>query len=162
MSKAFSDLLKYIDKLPHTQKERYIEPSSSAGGRLINEMRETRFKDGIECPIVHQNTLFDLENIMVGNGTTVNAVAKLSLTHQIPSCGVKGNDCMFKGYSLRKSAKIVGLLGLCFFYRKAQTANILMGSLKMTRSISCILKKVNGVLLNENHENVLVTDAWRA
>ncbi len=37
-----------------------------------------------------------------------------------------------------------------------------MGSLKMTRSISCILKKVNGVLQNENHENVLVTDAWRA
>ncbi len=85
---------------------------------LVIIMRETRFKDGIECPIVHQNTLFDLENIMVGNGTTVNAVAKLSLTHRIPSCGVKGNDCMFKGYYLRKSAKIVGLLVLCFFIGK--------------------------------------------
>ncbi len=47
VSKAFSNLLKYIDKLPHTQKEQVyqwdVEPSSSAGGRLINEMRETRF-----------------------------------------------------------------------------------------------------------------------
>jgi len=50
-------LLKYIDKLPHTKKEqvyqwvkRYVEPTSSAGGRLVNEMRETRFKEGFECP----------------------------------------------------------------------------------------------------------------
>lgn len=57
MSKAFSNLLKYIDRLPHTQKEqvyqwvkRYVEPFSSAGGRLITEMRETRFKEGFECP----------------------------------------------------------------------------------------------------------------
>ncbi len=28
-----------------------------------------------------------------------------------------------------------------------------MVSLKLTRPISCILKKVNGALLNENHEN---------
>lgn len=27
-----------------------MESSSSAGGRLINEMRETRFKEGFECP----------------------------------------------------------------------------------------------------------------
>jgi transposase-like protein len=57
LSKVFSNLLKYIDKLPHTQKEqvyqwvkRYVEPSSFAGGGLINEMRETRFKEGFECP----------------------------------------------------------------------------------------------------------------
>lgn len=44
MSKAFSNLLKHIDKLPHTKKEqvyqwvkRYVQPSSSVGGRLINE-----------------------------------------------------------------------------------------------------------------------------
>lgn len=56
MSKAFSNLLKYIDKLPHTKKEqvyqwvkRYVVPSSSSGGRLINEMRETRFKERFEC-----------------------------------------------------------------------------------------------------------------
>ncbi len=28
--------------------KRYIEPSSSVGGRLINERRETRFKERIE------------------------------------------------------------------------------------------------------------------
>jgi hypothetical protein len=57
MDKAFINLLKYIDKLPHTKKEqvyqwvkRYVDPTSSVGGRLINEMRETRFKDGFECP----------------------------------------------------------------------------------------------------------------
>lgn len=57
MSKAFSNLLKRIDKLPLTQKEqvyhwvkRYVQPSSSDSGHLINEMRETRFKEGFECP----------------------------------------------------------------------------------------------------------------
>jgi transposase-like protein len=57
LSKAFSNLLKHIGNLSHTEKERvfqwvkrYVEPSSSVGGRLINEMRETRFKEGFECP----------------------------------------------------------------------------------------------------------------
>ena len=57
LSRAFSNLLKHIDKLTHTKKEqvyqwvkRYVEPSSSVGGRLINEMREARFKEGFECP----------------------------------------------------------------------------------------------------------------
>ncbi len=30
--------------------KRYVEPSASVGGRLINEMREARFKEGFECP----------------------------------------------------------------------------------------------------------------
>lgn len=57
LSKAFSNLLKHIGNLSHTEKERvfqwvkrYVEPSSSVGGRLINEMRETRFNEGFECP----------------------------------------------------------------------------------------------------------------
>lgn len=57
MDKAFSNLLKHIDKLTLTKKghvyqwvKRYVNPSSSVGGRLINEMRETRFKDGFKCP----------------------------------------------------------------------------------------------------------------
>jgi hypothetical protein len=83
VSKAFSNLLKYIDKLPHTQTEQvyqrvrcYVDPASSAGGHLINEMRETRFKEGFECQIVHPNTLFGSGNIMVGNGINVNVVEK--------------------------------------------------------------------------------------
>ena len=55
--KAFNNLLKHIDKLSHTNKERvfqwvkrYVEPSSTVDGRLINEMREVRFKEGFECP----------------------------------------------------------------------------------------------------------------
>jgi hypothetical protein len=57
VSKTFSNLLKHSDKLPHTKKrtslsmgKRYVEPASSVGGRLINDMRETRFKEGFECP----------------------------------------------------------------------------------------------------------------
>ena len=57
MSKAFSNLLKHIDKLSHTDKERvfqwvkrYVEPSSTVDGRLIDEMREVRYKEGFECP----------------------------------------------------------------------------------------------------------------
>lgn len=57
MSKAFSNLLKHISNISHTEKERlfqwvklYVEPSSSVGGRLINEMREARFKEGFEYP----------------------------------------------------------------------------------------------------------------
>ena len=47
MSKAFSNLLKHIDKLWHTDKERvfrwvkrYVELFSTVDGRLINNMRE--------------------------------------------------------------------------------------------------------------------------
>lgn len=57
MSKTFSNLLKHINKLSHTDKERvfqwvkrYVEPSSTVSDRLIDEMREMRFKDGFECP----------------------------------------------------------------------------------------------------------------
>ncbi|MGG2091571.1 hypothetical protein AB1283_02355 [Bacillus sp. S13(2024)] len=57
MSEAFRNSLKHIDKLSHIEKERvlqwvkrYVEPSSSVDGRLINEMREIRFKEGFECP----------------------------------------------------------------------------------------------------------------
>jgi transposase-like protein len=57
MNKAFNNLLKHLSNLNPTQQEkayhwlkRYVQPSSSVGGRLINEMRETRFKEGFECP----------------------------------------------------------------------------------------------------------------
>ncbi|SET89993.1 Transposase zinc-ribbon domain-containing protein [Salinibacillus kushneri] len=57
MNSTFSELLKDIDKRTHIKKEkvyqwvkRYVEPTSSVGGRLIEEMRETRFKEGFECP----------------------------------------------------------------------------------------------------------------
>ena len=61
--KAFNNLLKHIDKLSHTDKERvfqwvkrYVEPSSTVDGRLIDEMREVRFKEGFECPHLHFRT----------------------------------------------------------------------------------------------------------
>lgn len=55
MNKAFSNLLKYIDKLPHTKK--YINGLNAMLNLhfqlvvvYINEMRETRFKEGFVCP----------------------------------------------------------------------------------------------------------------
>lgn len=64
LSKAFNNLLKHIDKLSHTDKERvfqwiqrYVQPSSSVGGRLINEMRELDPRKGLNALIVPPNTL---------------------------------------------------------------------------------------------------------
>jgi len=48
VNKAFNNLLKHMDKLSQTKKEQAfqwekhsVEPTSSVGGRLINEMRKT-------------------------------------------------------------------------------------------------------------------------
>lgn len=83
MDKAFSNLLKYIDKLPHTKKEqvyqwvkRYVDPTSSVGGRLINEIRELVLKMVSSVPIVHLNTLFDSEKSRVVNGIVVKVALK--------------------------------------------------------------------------------------
>lgn len=91
VSKAFSNLLKHIDKLPHTKKEqvyhwvkRYVEPSSAVGCRLINEMRETRFKEGYICPHCDLNTLLGSENTMVANATAVSVVVRPLLIPQTP------------------------------------------------------------------------------
>ena len=82
MSIAFKNLLKHIDKLSHMEKEklfqwvkRYVEPTSSVGGHLINEMRETRFNEGFECPHWPPNILFASVKIMGVSVINVN-VAK--------------------------------------------------------------------------------------
>lgn len=47
VKKAFNHLLKHIDKERLLQwVKRYVEPSSTVGDRLIDEMREVRFKEG--------------------------------------------------------------------------------------------------------------------
>ena len=64
MSKAFSNLLKHIDKLSHTDKERvfqwvkrYVEPSSTVDGRLIDEMEKCALKKVLNALIALQNIL---------------------------------------------------------------------------------------------------------
>jgi hypothetical protein len=67
--------------------------------------------------------LFGSENILVGKGIAVNVVGKPSLTQPTPFCTVfekaaKGLPLLvvFKGYSLRKSAEIVGVTWVTLFY----------------------------------------------
>ena len=76
----------------------------------------------------------------------------------------KGNECitfvecMFKGYSLRKSAEIVGVLGLHYstgdisYFRLLNKwiLNELTVLLKLTRLISYTLKKDDVISRNEN------------
>jgi len=83
LSKAFSQLLKDIDNLSHTDKEkvyqwvkRYVQPASTVGGRLIDEMRETRFKEGFECPHCTSGHVFVLVNIVVDNAIVVRLVER--------------------------------------------------------------------------------------
>jgi transposase-like protein/IS1 family transposase len=131
VSKAFSNLLKYIDKLPHTKKEqvyqwvkRYVEPSSSAGGRLINEMRETRFKEGFECPhcVSEHIVRFGKYNgrqryrCKCCNKTFTDTTNTVLYRTRKGDEWITFVDCMFKGYSLRKSAEIVGVTWVTLFY----------------------------------------------
>lgn len=68
-------------------------------------------------------------------------------------------DCMFKGYSLRKSAKIVGVIWVTLFYWRHKLLSALKqidfeqfdGSLKWMRLIFCILKKGSVALTIVNH-----------
>lgn len=131
MDKAFSNLLKYIDKLPHTKKERvyqwvkrYVDPTSSVGGRLINEMRETRFKDGFECPHCTSEHVVRFGKVKGRQRYRCKSCLKTftDTTNPVLFRTRKGDewitfvDCMFKGYSLRKSAEIVGVTWVTLFY----------------------------------------------
>lgn len=131
MDKAFSNLLKYIDKLPHTKKEqvyqwvkRYVDPTSSVGGRLINEMRETRFNDGFECPHCTSEHVVRFGKVKGRQRYLCKCCGKtfMDTTNTVLYRTRKGDewitfvDCMFKGYSLRKSAEIVGVTWVTLFY----------------------------------------------
>ncbi|MGF9711426.1 IS1595-like element ISPana1 family transposase, partial [Paenibacillus naphthalenovorans] len=140
MSKAFRNLLKYIDKLPHTQKEQvyqwvkcYVEPSSSAGGRLINEIRETRFKEGFECPHCSSEHVVRFGKYNGRQRYRCKCCGKTftDTTNTVLYRTRKGNewitfvDCMFKGYSLRKSAEVVGVTWVTLFYWRHKLLNAL-------------------------------------
>lgn len=131
MSKAFSNLLKHIDNLPHTEKERvfqwvkrYVEPSSSVSGRLINEMRETRFNEGFECPHCASEHVVRFGKYNNRQRYRCKCCNKTftGTTNTVLYRTRKGDewitfvDCMFKGYSLRKSAEIVGVTWVTLFY----------------------------------------------
>lgn len=140
MDKAFSNLIKHIDKLALTKKEqvyqwvkRYVDPSSSVGGRLINEMRETRFKDGFECPHFNSEHVvrFGKYNGRQRYRCTSCRKTFTDTTNTVLFRTRKGDewitfvDCLFKGYSLRKSAEIVGVTWVTLFYWRHKLLNAL-------------------------------------
>jgi transposase-like protein len=140
MSKAFKNLLKYLDKLNPTQKEkvyqwlkRYVDPASSAGGRLIDEMRETRFKEGFECPHCASEHVVRFGKINGRQRYRCKCCRKTfsDTTNTVLYRTRKGNEwitfveCMLKGYSLRKSAKIVGVTWVTLFYWRHKLLNAL-------------------------------------
>ena len=121
MSKAFSNLLKHIDKLSHTDKERvfqwvkrYVEPSSTVDGRLINEMREVRYKEGFECPHCTSEHINRFGKVNSRQRYRCKACRKtfMDTTNTILYRTRKSNEwitfveCMFKGYSLRNQQKL--------------------------------------------------------
>ncbi len=140
MSKAFSNLLKHIDKLPNTKKEqvyqwvkRYVQPSSSVGGRLINEMRETRFKEGFECPHCASGHVVRFGKYNGRQRYRCKCCSKTftDTTNTVLYRTRKGDEwitfveCMFKGYSLRKSAEFVGVTWVTLFYWRHKLLNAL-------------------------------------
>ncbi|PLR89334.1 IS1595 family transposase [Bacillus sp. T33-2] len=131
MNKAFNNLLKHLGSLNPTQKERayqllkrYVEPTSSAGGRLINEMREARFKEGFECPHCSSEHVVRFGKYKGRQRYRCKCCSKTftDTTNTILYRTRKGDewitfvDCMFKSYSLRKSAEIVGVTWVTLFY----------------------------------------------
>jgi transposase-like protein/IS1 family transposase len=142
MDKAFSNLLKHIDKLTPTKKEqvyqwvkRYVDPASSVGGRLINEMRETRFNEGFECPHCASEHVVrygkDKANGRQRYRCKCCSKTFTDTTNTVLYRTRKGDewitfvDCMFKGYSLRKSAEIVGVTWVTLFYWRHKLLNAL-------------------------------------
>jgi transposase-like protein len=140
MSKAFSNLLKFLGKLSPTQKEkayqwlkRYVDPASSVGGRLIDEMRETRFSEGFECPHCTSQHVVRYGKSQGRQRYKCKACRKTfnDMTNTLLYRTRKGNqwigfvECMLKGYSLRKSAEILEVTHVTLFYWRHKLLNAL-------------------------------------
>jgi transposase-like protein/IS1 family transposase len=140
LNKAFSNLLKFLGRLNPTQKEqvyhwlkRYVDPTSSVGGRMIDEMRETRFKEGFKCPHCTSEHIVRFGKYKGRQRYKCKACCKTfsDMTNTVLYRTRKGNEwiafveCMLKGYSLRKSAEIVGVTWVTLFYWRHKLLNAL-------------------------------------
>lgn len=102
----------------------YVDPTSSVGGGLINEMRETRFKEGFECPHCSSEHVVRFGKVKGRQRYHCKSCRKTfsDTTNTVLYRTRKGDewitfvDCMFKGYSLQKSADIVGVTWVTLFY----------------------------------------------
>jgi transposase-like protein len=122
--KAFRNLMRYIDKPPHHKQEqiyqwvkRYVDPTSSVGGKSINELRGTRFKEGFECPHCTSEHVIRFGKhkgrqryrCKSCNKTFTYTTNTFLYRTRKSDEWIVFIDCMFKGYSLRKAAEIIGV-----------------------------------------------------
>ena len=116
--------------------KRNVEPTSSVGGRLNNEMRETRFKDGFECPHCSSEHVVRFGRYNGRQRYRCKCCNKTftDTTNTVLYRTRKGDewnewitlvDYMLKGYSLRKSAEIVGVTWVTLFYWRHKLLNTL-------------------------------------
>ena len=131
MSRAFSNLLKHLGKLNPPEKERafywlkrYVDSASSVGGRLLDEMRETRFSEGFVCPHCTSHHIVRYGKSQGRQRYKCKACCKTFIdTTNTAIYRTRKNkewitfvECMLKGYSLRMSAEIVGVTHVTLFY----------------------------------------------
>lgn len=136
-----------------------------------NEMRETRFKEGFECPHCSSEYVVRFGKYNGRQRYRCKACSKTftDTTNTVLYRTRKGNewitfvDCMFNGYSLRKSAEIVGVSWITLFYWRHKLLNALKqmdfehfeGIVEIDETYSYTLKKDNEALQTANHVNVV-------
>jgi transposase-like protein len=128
---AFNEIINNISKMDNLQKQRLyaalkniVEPPLSPTGHLIDELRETKFKDGLECPHCHSKHVIRFGKYNERQRYRCKECKKtfIDLTStplnrtRYPDKWIKFIECMIKGYSLRKSAEIVGVSWVTLFY----------------------------------------------
>jgi transposase-like protein len=96
-------------------------------------MRETRFKEGFECPHCSSEHVVRFGKYNGRQRYRYKCCSKTftDTTNTVLYRTRKGNewitfvDCMFKGYSLRKSPEIVGVTWVTLFYWRHKLLNAL-------------------------------------
>ena len=130
-STNFAELLKSIPTMNDTQKQKLyialksiVEPSVVPQGKLITELRESKFKGGLVCPhcgshhVIRFGKYNNRQRYMCKdcNKTSIDlSSTPLNRTHY-PDKWIPFIECMLKGYSLRKSAEIVEVTWVTLFY----------------------------------------------
>jgi transposase-like protein len=121
-----------INNLTDEQKRQLIialqaslKTSPRAEDKLINEIRETRFNAGFKCPhcgsshvVRHGTYKGNKQRYLCRNcKTTFSDLTNTPMSRtKFPEKWGLFADCMLKGYSLRKSAEIIGVSYVSLFY----------------------------------------------
>lgn len=122
-----------INNLTDEQKEQLIialqaslktSKETKANDKLTNEVREARFNKGFVCPncgathIVRHGTYKGKQRYLCRNcNSTFNDMTNTPMSRtKFPEKWNPFVECMLKGYSLRKSAEIVGVSYVTLFY----------------------------------------------